>query len=107
MTGIERVVCRSKVADKSEAPTPKRLRDARLRGQVAKSPLLITGALTGVLGLFLRAIDPASWGMLLEPAQSVARGESFNAAQASLGTLVLQSGITVLAPLLSSPSYYY
>jgi flagellar biosynthesis protein FlhB len=94
-------VCRTKVADKSEAPTPKRLRDARLRGQVAKSPLLITGALTGVLGLFVRAIDPASWGVLMEPARSVAQGGSFDAAQASLGALVLQSGITVLAPFLS------
>jgi flagellar biosynthesis protein FlhB len=94
-------VCRTKVADKSEAPTPKRLREARLRGQVAKSPLLITGALTGVLGLFLRAIDPASWGVLMGPARQVARGGSFDAAQASLGALVLQSGITVLAPFLS------
>lgn len=89
------------MADKSEAPTPKRLRDARLRGQVAKSPLLVTGALTGVAGLLLRAIDPASWGVLLEPAQSVARGESFDVAEASLRTLILGSSITVLAPSLA------
>ena len=94
-------MCCNPVADKSEAPTPKRLREARLRGQVAKSPLLVFGALTGVTGLFVETLDPEAWGALLEPAAQVARGESFEAARASIVALLLEGSITRLAPLLS------
>lgn len=89
------------MADKSEAPTPRRIREARLRGQVAKSPLLVVGAITGVLGLLMRAVDPRSWGALLEPARAVAMGASFEDAQASLTELALNALITALAPLLA------
>lgn len=95
-------MCRPKVADKSEAPTPKRLREARLRGQVAKSPMLVFGALTGTLGLFLHAVNPASWGSLLEPAQSLARGGSFEAARASLVVRLEEASLAVLMPFLAS-----
>lgn len=89
------------MADKSEAPTPKRIREARLRGQVAKSPLLVIGAMTGVLAMLMRAVDPASWGVLLEPALAVASGSSFDVARASLTELAINALITALAPLLS------
>lgn len=89
------------MADKSEAPTPRRIREARLRGQVAKSPLLVVGAMTGVLGLMMRAVDPTSFGELLEPARAVAMGASFEQAQASLTALALDALFTTLGPLLA------
>ena len=89
------------MADKSEAPTPKRIREARIRGQIAKSPLLVTGAMTGVLSLTLRAADPAAWGPLLEPALSVAGGASFDGARASLTELAVNALTATLAPLLA------
>ena len=57
--------------------------------------------MTGVLGLLMRAVDPASWGVLLEPALAVASGSSFDVARSSLTELAINALISALAPLLS------
>ena len=45
-------------SDKTEKPTPKRLREAREKGQIAKTPDL--GSTTGVVGTPMRSAGPAA-----------------------------------------------
>ncbi len=65
--------------DKTEEPTPKRLREARERGQVAKSKELSTALLLLATGGALGSAGPGfitAFRGLLEPALAAARGES-------------------------------
>lgn len=64
--------------DKTEEPTPKRLREARARGQVPRSRELGTALLLLATGAALGTVGPAwsrAFRELLEPALAAARGE--------------------------------
>lgn len=89
--------------DKTEEPTPKRLREARARGQVAKSRELGTAALLLTAGTGLGALAPdwvASFRALLEPALAAARGETSLGPGAALELAVTRFGTDAL-PLLA------
>ena len=65
--------------DKTEEPTPKRLREARERGQVAKSKELGTALLLLATGGALGSAGPGfvtAFRALLEPALAHARGDT-------------------------------
>lgn len=90
--------------DKTEEPTPKRIRDARARGQVAKSRELGTAALLLTAGMSLGAAAPGfvpAFRQLLEPALAVARGERELSLAAAL-ELGLDVGVAQCAPLLAA-----
>jgi flagellar biosynthesis protein FlhB len=102
--------------DKTEEPTPKRLKEARERGQVAKSKELGTAALLLATGAALGSAGPGfvrGFRELLEPALAAARGESASpsaaislgletASGASLPILAALFAVAVLASLVQT-----
>jgi flagellar biosynthesis protein FlhB len=93
--------------DKTEEPTPRRLREARERGQVARSKELGTAALLLVTAATLASAAPGflrSFRDLLEPALAAARGESELSAAGALSLgMEVASGVSlpVLAALVT------
>lgn len=90
--------------DKTEEPTPKRLKEARERGQVAKSKELGTAALLLTTGAALGSAGPGfvrSFRDLLEPALAAARGE-LELSPAAAVSLGLDTASSASLPILAS-----
>ena len=91
--------------DKTEEPTPKRLREARERGPVAKSRELGTALLLLAAGGALGSAGPGfvvAFRDLLEPALAAARGElvaSPGAALSAAGEVATAQSLPILAIL--------
>lgn len=90
--------------DKTEEPTPKRLREARQRGQVAKSKELGTALLLLGTGAALGSAAPgfvSGFRDLFEPALAAARGELELSPAAAL-SLGLEVGTSTSLPILAT-----
>lgn len=91
--------------DKTEEPTPKRLREARERGQVAKSRELVTAVMLLATGSVLGSVGDewtASFRQIFEPALAAARGELTTRPASVLGigaAVAAQQSAAVLATL--------
>lgn len=89
--------------DRTEEPTPKRLRDARERGQVPKSRELGTALLLLASGATLGSVGPAwvaALRTLYEPALAAARGELAISPAVWLGVAAAR-GAEEVAPVLA------
>ena len=88
--------------EKTEQPTPKRLRDAREKGQVARSSELVSTAMIIALFVYLWMNSDLIITQLKEMiiSASVFEGNSFGAEFARIGHAVFTLSIHVLAPLL-------
>ncbi len=86
--------------DKTEKPTPRRKRDARREGQIAKSPeVAIAAGMLVTLGA-LRIVGPFSSGVVLEQSELLIRNagtQSFEIVPNSVTTMIVVSVVPVLA----------
>jgi flagellar biosynthesis protein FlhB len=90
--------------DRTEEPTPKRLREARERGQVPRSRELGTALLLLATGAALGSVGPAwaaAFRALYEPVLTAARGELATSPAGWLGVAAAR-GAQELAPVLAA-----
>ncbi|MEM9045808.1 MAG: type III secretion system export apparatus subunit SctU [Pseudomonadota bacterium] len=87
--------------DKTEPPTPKKLRDARKKGQVAKSKEIASAALLTVVFVMLYTLMPSFVSqirdMILAPVQFY-EGEFFTSADALLDTII-NASVAIFGPV--------
>lgn len=92
------------MSEKTEQPTPKKLRDARKKGQVAKSKevvsasliVMLFGLMTAFIGLFVKEISD----MILAPGQFY--GAEFGLALDAILSDVLDTALLVVVPIVAT-----
>ena len=88
--------------EKTEQPTPKRLRDVRQKGQVAKSQDVASSLSVLAIALYLMVMGPVMLGALLDMAQAAMQFISlpFEEALPRVGFKVWQGSLRLLLPLM-------
>jgi len=96
------------MSDKTEPPTPKKLREAREKGQVAKSKDLVQALLFIVIFAVLLGSNDSNMRTL--GALMVLPGDfyvmPFTVAVREVGTSAINAGIAVVMPLIGASAYF-